>query len=683
MPTTIGFRYFFIVTLLLLVSPRAGTAAVILGDPPRAPGDVKGLPGGGPQPRGITGGFSVNTASREEVRSFYNAIFPSSDGVPMDTTADVSTCTAGTNSTAFQEAVLRRINWYRAMAGVPASVTLNNSNNTNDQQMAVMISANNTLSHTPPPSWTCFTGAGAHAASNSNIAIGSDGADSITGYIWDFGSNNYEVGHRRWLLYPQTQVMGTGDVPAVGGYNSANATWVFDANLFGPRPPTRQPYVAWPPTGYVPYQVVFPQWSLAVSNANLSAATVTMTSNGVAVAVSMQLYTTGYGENTLVWVPMGLDPTVDTTVFPFNGTDTVYSVTVNNIVMGASHFNISYNVTLFDPAVPGTDFVPQTITGPAQAVAGTGNAYSCRPANNPNVSSYQWRVSQLASGNFADYATNGMSNFTMSPVPDYPTITNAPVGSGNCFHLEHPDVSELVPQLLKINRVFLPAANSTFSFKSLLGYATTGEEARVQASTDGGLTWQDLYTQFGTGGSGESSFTPHTLSLANYAGRGTLLRFNYDTDGTSWWPYDSPQFGWCIESVAVSNIQQIMNSTISPTASTNFVFTPTQSGVFSLEAEALIFTQFPLGWGPVKQVTVASSVTMSRPVLTNNQVRLDFTVAPSGGLNTFKLLQASQVTGAWTTNTTATLTTNTPGSSYRFSTTNNAATRFYQVQAGP
>jgi hypothetical protein len=50
--------------------------------------------------------------------------------------------------TSFQQAVLRRINWFRALASEPASVTFNPTYNSNAQQMAVIISANNTLNHT-------------------------------------------------------------------------------------------------------------------------------------------------------------------------------------------------------------------------------------------------------------------------------------------------------------------------------------------------------------------------------------------------------------------------------------------------------------------------------------------------------------------------------------------------------
>ena len=174
------------------------------------------------------------------------------------------------------------------MAGLPAAVTFDNGDNTNCQAAAVMMSAQGALSHFPSPGWACYSGPGANAASNSNLALGSDGADSISGYIWDFGANNFEVGHRRWILYPQTQVMGTGDVPDTNGFYAANSVWVFDANFGGPRPSTRTPYVVWPPAGYVPYQVVYPRWSFAYPNANLANATITMLSNGVPIAVTKE-----------------------------------------------------------------------------------------------------------------------------------------------------------------------------------------------------------------------------------------------------------------------------------------------------------------------------------------------------------------------------------------------------------
>lgn len=34
--------------------------------------------------------------------------------------------------------------------------------------------------------------------------------------------------------------------------------------------------MAWPPAGYVPYQVIYPRWSFAIAGANFSQAAVTM-----------------------------------------------------------------------------------------------------------------------------------------------------------------------------------------------------------------------------------------------------------------------------------------------------------------------------------------------------------------------------------------------------------------------
>ena len=664
-------------------TPATGSLPPLdLGKAPKAPTDVSGLPGGGPRPREVTGGFNVNTDSREQVREFYNAVYTSSEGVAINSTAVTTNCFPGTNATAFQNATLRRINWLRAMGGVPAAITFNSNESTQDQAGALMMSANNTLQHVGiPPSWSCFTIAGTNAAANSNLALGSDGADAITGYLWDFGANNYEVGHRRWILYPQTQIMAAGDVPAESSFEAANATWVFDANFGGPRPATTKPYVAWPPEGFVPYSLAFPQWSFALSNADFSAATVSMTSNGVSVVVTNQPYLTGYGENTIVWVPMGLDATSEGTTFPFSGTDTVYSVTVTNItVPGGSNVGFTYNVTLFDPSVPGTDYVATVVVGTNTPYLNTGNLYVCVPSSNPNTTGYQWLTAQTTNGNLTDNATNGLANFTISPTPIYSVITNPPTGSGKCFHLCH---TNPVSQYLQLNEVLLPATNTTFSFKSYLGYATTDESAHVQASTDGGANWQDLFVEVGNNGQTDTVFTNRSLSLSNFVGQLTLLRFNYAFTSGSYYTGNDPYIGWCLENIVVTNVQQIVGMVTNSTASTNFTFTPTQAGNYGLAAAPVLFTQFPVGWGPFKLVTAITNPTptivLGQPVLTNNQVLLNFTVN-GGSATTFHLLQTTNLMVPWITNSTATFTTNIPGSSYRYTATNNAALRFYLVQ---
>jgi hypothetical protein len=300
-----------------------------------------------------------------------------------------------------------------------------------------------------------------------------------------------------------------------------------------------------------------------------------MESNGVSVSVGSYNDINGYGDNTLVWVPMGVDTTCSCTLFPYSGTDTVYSVMVSNVNVGGTNLSFSYNVTIFNPAQPGSDSVPVIINGPSEAQLNTGTVYSCTPPNDPNVTSYNFLTARIVSSNIYenaafDVAHGGLVNFSMSPPPNYPLITNAPDGSTNvCFHLCH-DGTNSYPQLLQLTNLLYPSSNTVVTFDSLLGYATTSEIARVQISTDNGADWTDLFVEAGANGPGESSFTPQSLSLSNYSGQSASLRFNYDFTGGSYYVDGFNFEGWCLENIAITNSQLVLNLETNTPASTNF-----------------------------------------------------------------------------------------------------------------
>lgn len=288
-------------------------------------------------------GLSVNPTSREDSNNFYSQVYLGSEGVNTSWDGSINNCNEGTTSDAFKEAVQLRINYFRAMAGVPSEVKLSKEYNHKAQEAALMMSANKSLTHNPPSNWKCYSTDGDQAAGSSNIALGVFGPEAINLYMHDPGSYNYFVGHRRWILYPNTQEMGTGDIPYTSGYPATNALWVFDSNIFSARPDTRDGFVAWPPPGYVPYKVVFPRWSFSYHRADFKSASVSVTSKGKSMGFTQKPVVNGYGENTIVWEMNDL-------IFDAPPkSDTKYTVKINNVKINGVSRNFTYDVIVFDP----------------------------------------------------------------------------------------------------------------------------------------------------------------------------------------------------------------------------------------------------------------------------------------------------------------------------------------------
>ncbi len=538
------------------------------------------------------GGYTINPASRETARLFYKAVYSSSDHIADGWTGNITSCSAGTVSTAFQNATLRRINWFRAMAGVPASVTLDPVFNQKAQQAALMMSANNSLSHSPPSTWLCYTAAGAEGASKSNLGLGHLGAEGVSdGAMREAGSSNYPVGHRRWVLYPQTTSMGVGDVPATGSNYSGTAVWVQDGNYGAARPAVRDTFVAWPPKGYVPYTVVYPRWSFAYPGANFSAARVTMTENGNAIAVTQETVANGYGENAIVWLPGSY--TADTS-WNKPAADTVYTVTISNVTVNGKAQTFSYNVTVFDPDQTGSDTPDQTPQGSANLTPGTTGRYTFNPS--PAATESQWRAINTVAYTLNDGAEGGLTNFTANTSSGYSTVTSDAAATGSkSFHLAHVQPDD---QILTLKSTVIPLSNASIRFDSRLGLAGAGQTARLEVSTDDGANWVTLYQQTGTQSGntssfGEKTFTTRTVSLATFAGKSVQLRFRYAMEGGTYYPQSSAGAGWYIDNVQITGAET-PSATSTPTATTGnaFQFTAPASGSTLLQVRSGMYGYF-------------------------------------------------------------------------------------------
>jgi uncharacterized protein YkwD len=613
--------------MLVLLTAWLQAGSIQLGDPPRADGwplprrAPASADGGAGANQLAATGFSIDIASRETVRNWFLAVYNAAEQPVMGWAGDYGSCEAGTTTADFQALVLLRINYFRAMAGVPAAITLDDGYNAAAQQAALMMSANTALDHYPPPTWSCYTQAGHDAAANSNLALGASGPEAIRGYIEDPGLTNSEVGHRRWLLYPQTQRMGTGDVPGTSINLPANATRVVDSNYGDSRPATRDGFVSWPPPGFVPYSLVYPRWSVSFPNADFTKAQVTLSSNGVPVPVVLEQVLAGYGENTLVWYPAGLD-TTQSFAWPQPAADTVYTVQVNNVGLGAGVTNFHYAVTIMDPATPGVDLA---ISGPDKAWVNQFNPYSVSAI--PAATGYEWRLSRRAAFNPTDTAAAGMPDFSINSTPGYQVLTNGPSWIGHpLVHLQHPQPSALgalpADQILLCTQLLLAGTTSQLRFGSWVGYGTTNQVAEVQVSLDQGVSWTNVFQQAGNGTNTPAdgaylSLHSVTVSLARFASHSLQIRFNYHCNPGAYFVV-SDFDGWYFDSVVLSGLQGVTAPATAISATNSFTVVPAAAGDYLLEVCGLVGGAWPLAWSQGKSVTAVvgnfvSQITWAAP----------------------------------------------------------------------
>jgi uncharacterized protein YkwD len=374
----------------------------------------------------------LDTSVRAAVAATWTGEIQGTTAVPTGFTGNVAAGIAGTTSQQHQEAVLTRVNWFRKMAGVPPVLMLDPALNHKAQLGALMLGANGQLSHNPPTTWVHYSADGATALSRSNVCyfFGHQDPGCIALYMQDHGVSNSAVGHRRWILFPKTTMMGTGDV--IDATNRTwNALWVIQEDMWTkPRPATRDEFIAWPPPGYVPYQAVWPRWSFSLADANFGSATVTMTRNGVGVPVRLEPIAYGFGDDTIVWVPDNLDANTNPSEWGRPVQDTPVQVAIRNVMVNGVARDFLYTVTIFDPSTP----PPPASSGSAPDFDGDGK---------PDV---LWQ--HPATGELWAWFMNGTTRVGNAPVSG-PTAWRVPAtgdfnGDGKTDILwQHPATGEL------------------------------------------------------------------------------------------------------------------------------------------------------------------------------------------------------------------------------------------------
>ncbi len=265
---------------------------------------------------------------------------------------NIAACQAGTLKPEVGQRVLAALNYIRGLHNLPA-VTYSTADEPAVQQSALMMAANGQLSHNPPTSWNCYTAAGAGAAGQSNIYLGTGGlrysqdADLLAGWLID--TNNVvanNIGHRRWLLYPFLSTIAYGRTAGVwqtsNRADGASIKVINSAqNTAGPLPD----YVAYPfqdyPARYfetgalLSFGVIANKSSNFGANQSVSYANATISvrvRGGAALTVSNVSWDNdGYGlPNSLQWSVAGL------------AANTTYDVTISNVTVSGAARNYSY-----------------------------------------------------------------------------------------------------------------------------------------------------------------------------------------------------------------------------------------------------------------------------------------------------------------------------------------------------
>ncbi len=575
-------------------------------------------------------GAGIDPDNRWEVRDFYNYVYFYGTDAEMGWTGSYQPFDIGTVNQDWLDATLVRINFFREMAGIPADVTFDPALNLKCQAAAIIMSANGGLSHFPgtelgTEGWVLITPDGYEAAGKSNIAWGSAGPDAVTGFMADPGTSNFIVGHRRWFLFPQSKTMGSGDVAGseLFGFSPANSIWVQDEDhIFDPTPwdqiRNADGSITWPPSGYVPSDLVWGRWSITYPDADFSNATVTMTMGASNIPLVLEPYSFSGGlpEETLVWVPNGMvTDTAET--WPTPTEDETVEVTINNVSGSGVPTSFNYTVKIFDPDKDGPGEYATTLTPPGTIETNVPVPFQAttRPGWSEGV---QGRVIGKHTYTTVHTAEGDVLLFEDMTDASYNVIQSDWTANGSkAFQLYHDASFVLEPQILKFAEKFVvTSASPKIIFKSSLSLVGSAQLASVDVLSDNDTMWESVWESTGPVNQNVSSFTAIEVDLSSWIGEVIQIRFRYDFTGGSFFaPQPGFNVGWALDDIALGGLEEITSTTLLAEESGDTIH-PTFMSMDSvyLQARELAFGGFPLNWGPLLEVTPSGEGSYDIPV---------------------------------------------------------------------
>lgn len=222
----------------------------------------------------VTPAFAAD-AGQEALAQIWQSAQPKPEDQPVYLTEPSSAApyAIGDLTPQYRESGLRYLNFLRQLAGL-APVTLSEHLCVQAQYGAVLLAANDTLSHTPEKPWdmgASFYRMGSSACKAANLSMRYNYSHSgllqnaLQGQMNELSASNRQaLGHRRWLLDPALGQTGFG-VASSASDRLYVVIPVSDDSGSGPVPET----VCWPAAGQFPNTLFSPgtPWSISLDPA--------------------------------------------------------------------------------------------------------------------------------------------------------------------------------------------------------------------------------------------------------------------------------------------------------------------------------------------------------------------------------------------------------------------------------
>ncbi len=221
--------------------------------------------------------------------------------------------------------------------------------------------------------------------------------------------------------------------------------------------------------------------------------------------------------------------------------------------------------------------------------------YSVTFGSVPGATGYTWSRHALSAVSAEN--AESLSSVIASTTGTYAVLdTTVKQQGASAFHLLH---ATGVPQTLELVTNFYGGPSPAISFQSRLRTATTAEIATLQVQVLGSSVWQDVWTQAGSGGSGETAFQARTVALPAMAGKKFRVRFNYFFSSGSFYNTQAASIGWFIDAINPSGMEALGTATtltLSGNGNTSASFTPAATGRVLQEITPIISgLNFPSG----------------------------------------------------------------------------------------